>query len=72
VRGGEGDELAGGDDFGLFPEWREVAGVAGDEVIGAGGVGTFQEGVVVRGRRRPGCGGKRRAFTGRLRFIGKK
>jgi hypothetical protein len=37
--GGEGDELAGGDDFGLFPEWGEVAGVAGDEVIGAGGGG---------------------------------
>ena len=48
VGGGEGDELAGGDDFGLFPEGREVAGVAGDEVIGAGGVGTFEEDVVGR------------------------
>lgn len=44
--GGEGDEFAGGDDFGLFPEWGEVAGVAGDEVVGAGGVGTFEEDVV--------------------------
>jgi len=34
VGGGEGDEFAGGDDFGLFPEWGEVAGVAGDEVVG--------------------------------------
>jgi len=47
VGGGEGYELAGSDDFGLFPEWGEVAGVAGDQVVGAGGVGTFEEDVVV-------------------------
>jgi hypothetical protein len=46
VGGGEGYELASGDDFGLFPEWGEVAGVAGDQVVGAGGVGTFEEDVV--------------------------
>jgi hypothetical protein len=47
VGGGESYELAGSDDFGLFPEWGEMAGVAGDLVVGAGGVGAFEEDVVV-------------------------
>jgi len=47
VGGGKGYELAGSDDFGLFPEWGEVARVAGDQVVGAGGVGAFEEDVVV-------------------------
>jgi len=46
VGSGEGYELAGSDDFGLFPEWGKVARVTGDEVVGAGVVGTFQEDVV--------------------------
>jgi len=36
------------DHFGFLPELREVARVAGDEVVGADGVGAFHEYVVVR------------------------
>jgi len=43
----DADEFAGRDYLGLLPELWEMALVAGDQVVGAGGVGTFQEFVVV-------------------------
>jgi hypothetical protein len=48
VRGYDADEFAGCDDLGLLPELWKMPLVTGDEVIGAGRVGTFQELVVVR------------------------
>ncbi len=48
MRGYENDELAGRDDLGFFPEAWEMALVAGDEIVRAGGVGTFDEDVVAR------------------------
>ena len=48
--GHDGEEFAGGNHFGFLPELGEVALVAGDEVVGAGGVCAFEEDVVVRVR----------------------
>src|SRR5271157_91420 len=47
VRGYEGDEFAGSDYFGLFPERWKMPLVAGYQVIGAGCVRAFQELVIV-------------------------
>ncbi len=46
VRRDDTDELAGRDDLGLPPELWEMTLVAGDEIVGAGGVGAFEEDVV--------------------------
>ena len=46
VGGGQGEEGTRGNDFGGFPEGREMAEVAGDEVVGAGGFGAFEEYIV--------------------------
>ena len=50
MRGDEVEEVAGSDDFRTHPKAGEVAGVSGNEVIGAGGVGTFEKDVVVQVR----------------------
>ena len=42
------DQLAGRDNLRLFPKFRKVPLVAGHQVIGTPGVGTFNEYVVVR------------------------
>ncbi len=42
----DADEFAGGDDFGFLPELWEVALIAGDQVVRAGGIGAFEENVV--------------------------
>jgi hypothetical protein len=49
VRGYDVDKLTRGDYLGLFPELRKMcpASVAGNEIIGACGVGAFQKLVVV-------------------------
>ena len=47
VRGDDGHQLAAVDDFGVFPICGKVAAVAGEQVIGAGSVGAFEEDVVV-------------------------
>src|SRR5882724_4376112 len=47
VRGYDADEFAGCDYLGLLPELWKMALVAGDQIVGASGVGTFQELVVV-------------------------
>jgi len=47
VRGYDADEFAGCDYLGLLPELWKMALVGGDQIVGAGGVGTFQELVVV-------------------------
>ena len=41
----DADEFAGGDDIGFLPELWEVALIAGDQVVRAGGVGAFKEAV---------------------------
>ncbi len=46
MRGDDIDELAGRDDFGFLPELGKMALVAGDEVVGTGGIGTFEEDIV--------------------------
>jgi len=47
----DADEFAGGDDFGFLPELWEVALIAGDQVVRAGGIGAFEENVVGGVRR---------------------
>ncbi len=42
------DELAGRDDLGFLPELGEMALVAGNEIVGAGGIGTFEEDIAGR------------------------
>jgi hypothetical protein len=42
------DQLAGRDNLRLFPKLREVPLVAGNQVIGTPGIGTFDEYVVAR------------------------
>jgi hypothetical protein len=48
VRRRKADELAGGDDLGLLPESREMALVAGDEIIRASSIGALKKYVVIR------------------------
>ncbi len=71
----DGDELAGCDDLGLFPEFWEMALVAGDQIVGAGGVGAFNKNVVVRIFRDPDrtCGGNelRSIFDELEKFVPK-
>ena len=40
------DELAGSDDLGFLPEFWKIALVAGHEIVGAGGIGTFKKDIV--------------------------
>jgi hypothetical protein len=47
VRRYDADKVAGRDYLGLFPEFWEMPLVAGYQVIGAGGIRTFQELVIV-------------------------
>ena len=42
------DEFAGADDFGFLPKVWEMALIAGDQVIGAGRVGAFEENIIAR------------------------
>ena len=42
----DADEFAGRDDFGFLPELWEMALVAGDQVVRAGGIGAFEENVI--------------------------
>jgi len=57
MRPDDADKFAGGDDFGFLPELWEMALIAGDQVVRAGGVGAFEENViggVGRDLKRPG------------------
>lgn len=51
VRGNDADEFAGRDYLRILPELWKMPCVAGDQVVGAGGVGAFEEAVVVAIRR---------------------
>src|ERR1035438_364148 len=53
LRSDQVKELPRGDDSDTFKTLGEVSGVAGDDVVGAGGDGTFQETVISLVRR---CG----------------
>ncbi len=46
MRPDDADKFAGGDDFGFLPELWEMALIAGDQVVRAGGVGAFEENVI--------------------------
>ena len=46
MRGDDIDELAARDDFGFLPELGKMALVAGDEIVGAGSIGAFEEDIV--------------------------
>src|SRR6266478_4076026 len=46
VRADDADQFAGGDDFGFLPELWEMAVIAGDQIVRAGGVGTFEEDII--------------------------
>jgi hypothetical protein len=46
MRADDADEFARGDDFGFLPELWEMALIASDQVIGAGGVGAFEENII--------------------------
>ena len=46
MRADDADEFVGGDDFGFLPELWEMALIAGNRVVCAGGVGAFQENVI--------------------------
>src|SRR5258708_18390222 len=59
VRGDDIDELAGRDDLGFLPELGKMALVAGYEVVGTGGIGTFEEDIVA------GVGGDLKGWRGR-------
>ena len=48
MRADDVDEFARGDDFGFLPELREMALVASDQVIRAGGVGASKENIIGR------------------------
>jgi hypothetical protein len=41
------DKFAGGDDFGFLPKLWEVALIAGNQIVRASGVGTFEENTIV-------------------------
>src|SRR5712671_2712449 len=42
----DADKFAGADDFGFLPELWEMALIAGDQVVRAGGIGAFEENVI--------------------------
>ena len=42
----DANKFPGADDFGFLPELWEMALIAGDQVVRAGGVGAFQENVI--------------------------
>ena len=46
MRADDADQFAAGDDFGFLPELWEMALIAGDQVVRAGGVGTFEEDII--------------------------
>jgi hypothetical protein len=46
MRADDGDEFAGRDDFGVLPELWEMALIAGNQIVCAGGVGTFEEDII--------------------------
>jgi hypothetical protein len=46
MRADDGDEFAGSDDLGFLPELWEMARIAGDQVVRAGGVGTFEKNII--------------------------
>ena len=46
MRPDDADEFAGSDDFGFLPELWEMALIAGDQVVRAGGIGAFEENVI--------------------------
>ena len=46
MRADDADEFAGSDDLGFLPELWEMARIAGDQVVRAGGVGTFEENII--------------------------
>ena len=48
MRADDADEFAGSDGFGFLPELWEMALIAGDQVVRAGGVGAFEENVIGR------------------------
>ena len=47
MRTDDADKFAGVDDFGFLPELWEMALIAGDQVVRAGGVCAFEENVIV-------------------------
>ncbi len=46
MRADDTDQFAGVDDFGFLPELWEMALIAGDQIVRAGGVGTFEENII--------------------------
>lgn len=46
MRPDDADEFAGSDDFGFLPELWEMPLIAGDQVVRASGIGTFEENVI--------------------------
>lgn len=44
----ETDKFTRSYDLRLFPEYREMPLIAGDQIVRASGIGTFQENVVIR------------------------
>ena len=42
------DELAGSDDLGILPAFREVVRVSGDQIVGLGRLGTLEKDAVIR------------------------
>src|SRR3989475_8562124 len=58
MRPDDADKFAGVDDFGFLPELWEMALIAGDQVVRAGGIGAFEENVIGGvGRGFEGAGG---------------
>src|SRR2546427_13206841 len=51
MRPDDADKFAGVDDFGFLPELWEMALIAGDQVVRAGGIGAFEENVIGGGGR---------------------
>jgi len=46
MRPDDAHEFAGSDEFCFLPEFWEMALIAGDQVVGAGGIGAFEENVI--------------------------
>jgi hypothetical protein len=46
MRPDDADEFAGSYDFGFLPELWEMALIAGDQVVRAGGIGAFEENII--------------------------
>ncbi len=66
------DEFSRCDHPGFLPELRKMPRTAGHQVIGAGGIGAFQEIVVVRVLRHPqraGWGNRARAVPDELEEL---